>query len=121
MIKALKFVSIPVKEQKKALEFYTDKLGFHVVTDQPMGPGKRWIELGIGNSPTGVVLFTPDGWENRIGTFSGMSFVTDSVEKTYEELRAKGVDFTNKPEKQEWGTMAIFKDIDGNQFVLSSR
>ena len=46
MIKAMKFASIPVKDQQRALEFYTRKLGFQVMTDQAMGPGQRWIELG---------------------------------------------------------------------------
>jgi catechol 2,3-dioxygenase-like lactoylglutathione lyase family enzyme len=121
MIKAVKFISIPVKDQDKALTFYTEKLGFRVLTDQPFGPGKRWIELGVGNSGTGVVLFTPDGWENRIGTFTGISFVTDNVERTYEELSQNGVEFRQKPVAQDWGTSAIFKDVDGNEFVLSSR
>ena len=46
MIKGIKFVNIPVQDQERALAFYTDKLGFTVATNQPMGPsGQRWIEL----------------------------------------------------------------------------
>ena len=120
MIKAMKFASIPVKDQQRSLEFYTHKLGFHVTTDQPMGPGQRWIELGL-NGGSGVVLFTPQGHEDRIGTFSGISFVCDDVEKTHTELAHRGVEFTQPPKKESWGTSAIFKDIDGNTFVLSSK
>ena len=68
-----------------------------------------------------VVLFTPPGHEDRIGTFSGISFVCDDVEKTHTELAKRGVEFTQVPKKESWGTSAIFKDIDGNTFVLSSR
>jgi predicted enzyme related to lactoylglutathione lyase len=121
MIKAMKFASIPVKDQQRALEFYTRKLGFHVTTDQAMGPGQRWIELGLLNGGSGVALFTPQGHENRIGTFSGLSFVCDDVEKTHSELAQRGVEFTQAPKKESWGTSAIFKDIDGNTFVLSSK
>jgi len=120
MIAKLQFVSIPVKDQQRALEFYTQKLGFEVTTDQPMGPGQRWIELAIPGAQTGVVLFTPPGQESRIGTFFNGSFATADVEKTYAELEARGVEFVQPPKKESWGTSAIFKDPDGNQFVLSS-
>jgi predicted enzyme related to lactoylglutathione lyase len=123
MIKAIKFVGIPVRDQDKALAFYTEKLGFTVMTDQPMGPGMRWLELKIpgARGETGVVLFTPPGHEDRIGTFQSISFACDDVEKTYEDLVAKGVEFKQGPKKESWGTSAIVTDPDGNSFVLSSR
>ena len=121
MIKSIKFASIPVRDQDQALEFYTRKLGFTVFTDQPMGPGQRWIELTVPGAKTGLVLFTPDGHEARIGTFSGISFECDDVQKTYEDLKAKGVEFIQPPKTESWGTSALFKDVDGNQFVMSSR
>jgi catechol 2,3-dioxygenase-like lactoylglutathione lyase family enzyme len=121
MIKAVKFVSIPVKDQNRALEFYTQKLGFQVLTDQPMGQGQRWLELKIPGGETKVVLFTPTGHETRIGTFSNVTFMSDNVEKTYEELSARGVSFERPPRKEQWGTSAIFKDLDGNMFLLSSK
>ena len=122
VIKGVKFVSIPVRDQDRALEFYTGKLGFSIVTDQPMGPAsQRWIELGVRGAETRVVLFTPPGQEDRIGTVSNVVFVSDNVEKTAEELTSRGVQFVQPPKKEPWGTSAIFKDVDGNQFVLSSR
>jgi catechol 2,3-dioxygenase-like lactoylglutathione lyase family enzyme len=121
MIKAVKFVSIPVKDQSQALDFYTKKLGFQIITDQPMGGGQRWIELSIPGAETRVVLFTPDGHETRIGTFSNITFMSDNVEKTYQELSGRGVDFERPPRKEQWGTSAIFKDLDGNIFMLSSK
>ncbi|HEX5476162.1 MAG TPA: VOC family protein [Vicinamibacterales bacterium] len=120
MITHVKFVGIPTRNQDAALAFYTEKLGFKVATDQPMG-AQRWIELRLGSSDTGVVLFTPEGHEDRIGTFFNGSLATDNVERTYEELKARGVEFTAPPQKQPWGTFAKFKDVDGNEFVLSSR
>ncbi|HEU5219340.1 MAG TPA: VOC family protein [Gemmatimonadales bacterium] len=120
MIKALKFVGVPVSDQDKALEFYTTKLGFRVITDQPMGPGQRWIEIGLRKGGTGIALFTPKGQEDRIGTFTGISFVADDVKGTWKELTANGVKFIREPEVQEWGTSSIFADQDGNQFVLGS-
>ena len=121
MITHLKFAGIPTRDQDRALAFYTEKLGFKVMTDQPMGPKQRWIELRVANSETRLVLFTPDGHEDRIGTQFNGAFACDSVEKTYEELSGRGVEFVSPPAKQSWGTFAIFKDPDGNQFMLSSR
>ena len=120
MIKAIKFVSVPVTDQQRAVDFYTQMLGFRVVTDQPFDDNQRWIELGIGRSSSGISLFTPEGHENRIGTFTGISFVADDVMATHRELAAKGVNFIQEPQQADWGTAAIFADPDGNQFVLSS-
>jgi predicted enzyme related to lactoylglutathione lyase len=85
-----------------------------------MGPGKRWIELRIAHSPTRVVLFTPDGHEDRIGTFFNGSFQCDDVEATYRQLSARGVTFLDPPTAQPWGTFARFADSEGNSFILSS-
>ncbi len=121
MIKRIKFIGIPVRDQDRALSFYTEKLGFRVLTDQQMSETQRWIELSIPGAETGVVLFTPDGHQDRIGTFVNTSWEVDNVEKTYAELQAKGVEFTGPPQKQAWGTFVMLKDSEGNQIVLSSR
>lgn len=120
MVKMLKFAGVPVKDQDAALEFWTEKMGFRVVTDQPMGPGQRWIEVKPPHGETGLALFTPEGHEKRIGEFQGLSFRCDDVEKTYAELKGKGVEFEKGPQKESWGTYVIFKDADGNRFVLGS-
>jgi predicted enzyme related to lactoylglutathione lyase len=120
MITHLKFVGIPTKDQARALEFYTTRLGFEVATDQPFNEKQRWIELRIANSQTRFAMFTPDGHEDRIGTFFNGAFSCDDVEGTYRQLRQRGVEFTGEPQKQPWGTFATFRDPDGNQFVLSS-
>src|SRR4029079_19738611 len=99
MITHVKFVGIPTRDQDAAVAFYTDKLGFKVVTDQPMG-AQRWIALRAGTSETRVVLFTPDGQQDRIGTFFNGAFACDSVEKTYEELKGRGVQVSGPPQKQ---------------------
>jgi predicted enzyme related to lactoylglutathione lyase len=120
MIKQIKFVSIPVADQNRALDFYTDKLGFTIITDQPFDEKQRWIELRIPKAQTRVVLFTPEGEEKRIGSFMNMSYTCDDIDKTYEELKKRGVEFEGPPQKQAWGTYAMFKDSEGNRFVVSS-
>jgi predicted enzyme related to lactoylglutathione lyase len=119
MIKAIKFASVPVHDQDRALKFYTEKLGFKVFTDAPFDDKQRWIELGIPRAETKLVLFTPDALKSMIGGFMNIAFVCDEVESTFRQLKAKGVEFAKEPQKADWGTFAIFKDSEGNQFVLS--
>jgi catechol 2,3-dioxygenase-like lactoylglutathione lyase family enzyme len=121
MIRGIKFVGIPVSNQDVALKFYTEALGFKVVTDQPFNDKQRWIELMIPGADSGVALFTPPGHENRIGDFQSISFWCDDVFATSKALKQKGVEFEAEPRNEQWGSMAIFKDPDGNKFVLSSR
>lgn len=121
MIRGVKIASIPVRNQDVSLKFYTEALGFKVVTDQPMGDGQRWIELKIPGADTQLALFTPPGHEARIGGFQPMTFWCDDVMATYKQLKAKGVEFRQEPKTEPWGIMTVFKDPDGNQFVLSSR
>ena len=121
MIKGIKFASIPTTDQDRALRFWTEQVGFLVKTDQPFQDGQRWIELRVKGSDAGVVLFTPDAHKGMIGGFSNISFYSDNVEKTYEELSAKGVEFPAKPEKQPWGWWSMFTDSEGNRFALQQR
>lgn len=120
MITKIKFIGIPVRDQNRALAFYTDKLGFTILTDQPFDAHQRWIELRIPKAETRVTLFTPEGHEDRIGTFHSISFACDDVEETYADLVARGVEFRGPPKKEPWGTFAMFSDSEGNQFVLAT-
>ena len=61
MIKGIKFVTVPVRDQDRALAFYTERLGFMVATDQPFNDSQRWIELKLKGVDTRVVLFTLAG------------------------------------------------------------
>jgi len=120
MITHVKFVGIPTRDQDRALKFYTEKLGFEVATDQQFDAGQRWIELRIGNSTTRFVLFTPEGHEERIGTFFNGAFACDDVRATYRQLRQRGVEFLGEPKDEPWGTFVMLKDPDGNQLVIGS-
>lgn len=120
MIRGVKFVSIPVTDQDRAVAFYTGKLGFRLLTDQPFSDEQRWIELGIPGAETRVVLFRTDEGV-KPGSMMNMSLWTDDVEGTARELKAKGVEFVSDPKKEPWGTFAVFKDADGNSFVLGTK
>src|ERR1700736_5954543 len=90
MIRGLKFASIPVRNQDASLKFFTEKLGFKVGTDQPFSEKQRWIELLIPGAETGLVLFTPDGHESRIGDFQPLSFWCEDVFATAKIMKSNG-------------------------------
>ena len=60
MIRGIKFVTVPVRNQKEGVKFYTEKLGFRLLTDQTYDEKQHWIELGIPGSDSKLVLFTAD-------------------------------------------------------------
>lgn len=119
MIKRIKFLGIPVADQERALDFYTNKIGFSLLTEQDFDEKQRWIELKVPGADTGVALFTPDGHENRVGTFLNTAFEVDNLAKTYEELVEKGVEFLGPITKEDWGSFAIMKDSEGNTICIS--
>ena len=120
MIRGVKFVSIPVSDQERALAFYTDVLGCRLLTDQPHDDKQRWIELGIPGADTRIVLFQ-FGDNLKPGGLMNVSLWSDDVESTAQTLKAKGVEFVMEPKKMPYGTVSAFKDLEGNVLGLSSK
>ncbi len=118
MIKHIKFTSVAVKDQQRALEFYSGKLGFQVETDAPYMAGQRWIELRIPGAETRIVLSLATGQADT--NTPSLVLVADDVQKTYEELKQKGVEFTQPPKQAPWGLHAMFKDSEGNLVLLGT-
>lgn len=102
MIKGIKVVTIPVRNRDRALDFYTKSLGFTIVTDRPFDDVQRWIELRIPGSEARVVLLAPEGYEDRIGTLQPVTFYSNDVQKTYETLLSRGVEFTAPRQIPDW-------------------
>jgi len=133
MITKMSHVLIWVKDQQEALEFYRDKLGFEVDTDAAMGPDFRWLTMRIKDQPgfeiilaepkAGMLLDEESAAQLRSlidkGVLGGGVFDADDIYKTYEDLKARGVEFKGPPSVQEWGTATVLKDNSGNWFSLS--
>jgi predicted enzyme related to lactoylglutathione lyase len=117
-IRRIEQVTIPVADQDRALAFYTEKLGFEVHVDVAMGP-QRWIELKIPGAETMLVLFTPEGHEDRVGTPVSFTLTCDDLEATHKKLQALGVTFEVPPTKAPWGYYCIIKDSEANTICLS--
>ena len=120
MISHVKFITVPTHDQPRAVKFWTEQVGFQIFTDQPFNDKQRWIELRVGSSDTRVVLFMFDDQGLKPGMIFNGALAADNVEHTYDELKGRGVEFVSPPRKAPWGMFAMFKDPDGNQFLLSS-
>jgi len=118
---------VMVSDQQKALEFYSQKLGFEVKENIEDGQS-RWIEVRPKNSGAPISLINPDleNWtpqlkeqaKKRIGTRTGLWYYAKDIQIAYQTLKKNGVEIT-KPEKQPWGVMmCIFYDQDKNEFAL---
>src|SRR3982751_6259085 len=135
MITKLNHVSIFVLDQNSAHDVYINKLGFKVHTDAPMGPGKRWLtvcppeqpelEISLMAIDEGMMFTDESARQMRElvskGTFGFGVFECNDLLATFEELSAKGVEFTKPPTKEFYGYEALFKDDSGNWFSLGQK
>ncbi len=122
MITHVETVAVYVSDQRRARDFYVDRLGFELRKDIPFGTtdgGMRWIEIAPPGATTVLALFTPPGLEDRVGTNSGMVFLCNDIRTTTAELMDRGVNFIQEPTLIPSGWWAQFEDPDGNQFGLS--
>jgi predicted enzyme related to lactoylglutathione lyase len=121
-VTGLSSVTLLVADQDKALQWYTEKLGFEKKVDQQFGPGQRWLTVVPKGqaSPEIVLQKAAKGQEGQVGKSLDWVFVSDDCRKAYENLKAKGVNFVKTPDVQPYGVMAVFEDLYGNKFTLVS-
>jgi catechol 2,3-dioxygenase-like lactoylglutathione lyase family enzyme len=133
MIQRLSHTSIYVFDQDAARDFYVNKLGFEVRMDQSMDNGFRWLTVSPKGQPDlQLILMKVDGPNIQPdaaavlkgllekGRLGGCVLQTDDCRATYEELKAKGVQFLSPPADRFYGVEAILKDNSGNSFSMSS-
>lgn len=133
MITKLSHATIYVLDQDRALEFYTDKLGFEVRTDLSMEGGFRWLTVGPKGQPDlELILYAVQPsmmMQESVaahlrgileqGMMGAGVFETTDCRATHKELTAKGVTFTQEPQDRPYGVEAVFTDGCGNWFSLT--
>lgn len=122
-------ISIPVLDQEKAMRFYTDKLGFIVKIDKPLGGGNRWLTLVSKDAQDGPEIllepaplhFKPSKvFQDALFT-AGIpytQFDVDDLQVEYERLTDLGVEFKVNPKNADTVAYAIFNDTCGNYIQL---
>ena len=126
MQQQLAHVALVVRDYDEALAFYTQKLGFQLVTDTPLGGGKRWVLVAPPGSSTGcaLLLAQADGPAQlaRVGDQTGgrvfLFLTTDDFWRDYHALRAQDVQFLETPREEAYATVAVFEDLYGNRWDL---
>jgi len=134
MLTQLTNVQVWVHDQDEALKFYTEKLGLELrqdVTVPELG-NFRWLTVGVPGQEVEITLMEipgPPVFEEETrqkildlmarGASGGLFFKTDDCRATYEELKSRGVEFTQEPNEQPYGIDAGFRDVSGNHFRMT--
>jgi catechol 2,3-dioxygenase-like lactoylglutathione lyase family enzyme len=122
MLKKIVYVAVFVSDQSRALDFYTDVLGFEKRRENLTADGSRFLTVGVKGQDFELVLWpgTPGRGDAALGTPAAQYTIdTDDCRKAFETLKSRGVRF-QPPEiiEQPWGSIARFEDLDGNMLQL---
>jgi lactoylglutathione lyase len=118
-------IALVVENYDDAIAFYTKKLQFELVEDTDLGGGKRWVQISPPNS-TGTNLLlaqaSNDEQLKSVGNQAGgrvfLFLQTNDFWRDYEFMKAQGVEFTEDPRSEEYGTVVVFKDLYGTKWDL---
>jgi catechol 2,3-dioxygenase-like lactoylglutathione lyase family enzyme len=125
----VKVIGIPVQDQEKALQFYTEKLGFLKKVDVPLSEGNRWLTVVSREEQDGVEIllepapnhFEPSKIYQKALFEAGIpytEFNADDVQQEYERLVNLGVEFSIKPTEMGTAKIAVFNDTCGNNIQI---
>jgi catechol 2,3-dioxygenase-like lactoylglutathione lyase family enzyme len=134
MLNYIALSSIYVLDQDEALDFYVGKLGLEVATDADLG-FMRWLTVGVPGEPDREILLekpgppahdevTAEQVRELVTKGAGggwIGFGTDDCRKTYEELLARGVEFTQEPVERDYGVDCALRDPFGNAIRIVQR
>lgn len=138
MIQKMSHTSIYVLDQDVAKEFYVDKLGFELKADYTAPNGFRWLTVAPKGQAEIEIALTKVGSAGQLGSrkgdaadveamatlvqkgwFSAGVYLTADCRRTYEEYRARGVEFVSEPKDEFYGVVAVLKDPFGNWLSMS--
>ncbi|CAH0995186.1 hypothetical protein EMA8858_01306 [Emticicia aquatica] len=117
--------ALVVDDYDEAINFYTKKLNFDLIEDTVLSPDKRWVLVAPkGSKETSILLAKAanERQKNYIGNQTGgrvfMFLYTDDFWRDYHKMSADGINFVRLPVKENYGTVAVFEDLYGNQWDL---
>jgi len=124
MTASIATVTLVVDDYDEAIAFYCRKLGFDLLSDLEMGPGKRWVLVAPGRGGCRLLLARADGAAqqaavgNQTGGRVGFFLETDDFARDHAAFSQAGVRFTEAPRHEAYGSVAVFEDLYGNKWDL---
>lgn len=127
----LELVALIVRDYDRAIRFFVDVLEFELIEDSPSltndGRTKRWVVVRPPGAATGMLLARADREEqiatagNQTAGRVGFFLRVDDFGSTYRRMRSAGVEFLTEPRDEPYGTVAVFRDLEGNRWDLLGR
>lgn len=124
----LDLITIIVVDYDDAIDFFVDALGFELVEDSPSrtndGRPKRWVVVRPPLAQTGLLLAQADGEHQQVAVGNQMAgrvgffLRVDDFDATFARMADAGVEFVTQPRLEQYGKIAVFKDIAGNRWDL---
>lgn len=118
-------IALLVDDYDAAIEFYTQKLDFHIVEDTKLSEDKRWVMLAPKGAKECCLLLAKASTEEQarvVGNQSGgrvfLFLYTDDFWRDYEKMKSREVNFVRPPQNFDYGTVAVFEDLYGNKWDL---
>jgi lactoylglutathione lyase len=118
VIRKIATAAVYVEDQRKAVEFWTKQVGFIVHREKAMGPQASWIEVGPTNAESCLVIYPKSMMKDWAERKPSIVFECEDIQKTFEDMRYRGVQFTQEPKTMPWGSFAIFLDSEANCYGL---
>jgi catechol 2,3-dioxygenase-like lactoylglutathione lyase family enzyme len=119
LITGIVSTSVFVKDQQESLTFWVEKVGFEVICDLELESNFRWVEIAPRTSNSSINLYPKLLISSKdLKPMPVIVFSTNDIDSIFDNLKANGVTFSRKPLKSILGIHAMFKDVDGNEFLI---
>jgi len=119
VITGIASTSIFVKDQQESLNFWVEKVDFEVICDLELESNFRWVEIAPRSSNSSINLYPKSLISKKdLKPMPVIVFRTNDIHSTFNDLKARGVTFSRSPLKSILGIHAMFKDVDGNEFLI---
>lgn len=125
MYQRIAHIALLVDDYDAAIEFYTQKLDFHLVEDTKLSEDKRWVMLAPKGAKECCLLLAKASTEEQarvVGNQTGgrvfLFLYTDDFWRDYEKMKSREVNFVRPPQDFDYGTVAVFEDLYGNKWDL---
>jgi catechol 2,3-dioxygenase-like lactoylglutathione lyase family enzyme len=125
MPQSIAHLTLVVRNYDEALEFFTQKLGFHLLEDTPLPYSKRWLLVAPPHSHGAALLLAEADTSDQshaIGNQTGgrvfLFLHTDDFWRDYKAYQSRGIRFLESPRQETYGTVAVFEDLYGNKWDL---